>query len=83
MTAYIALSCKSEIDGYTDFVFLNRYGMMHNPQTINRTIKRISKDYNEWELDKADKESRYCYRPFPVTISVIHSSHAIVRMRQI
>ena len=32
--------------------------MIHNPQTINRTIRRISKDYNELELDKADKERR-------------------------
>lgn len=54
----VGLSCKAKIDGYTDFIFLNRYGMVHNPQTINRTIKRISKDYNEWELNEADKESR-------------------------
>lgn len=47
----IGLSCKAVIDGYTNLIFLNRYGMVHNPQTINRTIKRISKDYNELELD--------------------------------
>lgn len=46
------------IDGYTNFIFLNRYGMEHNPQTINHTIKRISKDYNELELDKSDEEKR-------------------------
>lgn len=46
------------IDGYTNFIFLNRYGMVHNPQTINHTIKRISKDYNELELDKSDEEKR-------------------------
>lgn len=54
----IGLSCQAVIDGYTDFVFLNRYGNVHNPQTINRTIKRITKEYNELELDKADKERR-------------------------
>lgn len=52
------LSCRAVIDGYTDFIFLNRYGNVHNPQTINRTIKRISRDYNEQELNKADKEKR-------------------------
>lgn len=54
----IGLSCKAVIDGYTNFIFLNRYGMVHNPQTINHTIKRISKDYNELELDKSDEEKR-------------------------
>lgn len=52
------LECKAMIDGYTDFVFLNRFGMTHNPQTINRTIKRITLAYNEMELDKAYKENR-------------------------
>lgn len=54
----VELSCQAVIDGYTDFIFLNRFGNLHNPQTINRTIKRITKDYNKMELDKADKERR-------------------------
>lgn len=52
------IRCKSTIDGYTDFIFLNRYGIPHNPQTINRAIKRISLNYNEAELDNADREQR-------------------------
>lgn len=52
------MSCKSRIDGYTDFVFLNRFGLPNNPQAINRTIKRISMAYNEAELDNAEKEHR-------------------------
>lgn len=50
--------CQETIDGYTDFIFLNRYGRPHNPQTINRTIKRISLSYNEEELENAEKEKR-------------------------
>ena len=50
--------CNAVIDGYTNFVFLNRFGNPHNPQTINRTIKRISLAYNEQELEHAKKESR-------------------------
>lgn len=54
----IGLNCEVVIDGYTNFIFLNRFGNVHNPQTINRTIKRITKEYNEKELDKADSERR-------------------------
>lgn len=56
--AETGLICKANIDGYTDFVFLNRYGNPHNPQTINRTIKRITLAYNEEEMEAADQEER-------------------------
>lgn len=46
------------VDGYTNFVFLNRYGKVHNPMTINRAIKRIYTAYNEEEKEKAEKERR-------------------------
>ena len=49
---------KSNIDGMTGFVFCNRYRLVHNPQTINRTIKRIVSDHNVDELKKAKRESR-------------------------
>ena len=54
----VELVCEANIDGYTNFVFLNRYGNPHNPQTINRTIKRISLAYNEEEIELADREER-------------------------
>ena len=50
--------CKAAIDGYTNFIFLNRFGNPHNPQTINRAIKRIALSYNEKELEQAEKEKR-------------------------
>lgn len=54
----VGLTCKAVIDGYTDFVFLNRFGNPHNPQTINRTIKRITIAYNEQEIELAAGEGR-------------------------
>ena len=54
----VEISCQSIIDGYTNFIFLNRYGCPHNPQTINRTIKRVTLAYNEEEMERADKEQR-------------------------
>lgn len=52
------INCNVSYDGYTDFVFLNRFGNTHNPQTINRTIKRITRDYNIRECELAEKENR-------------------------
>lgn len=46
------------IDGYSGFVFTNKVGYIHNPQTINRAIKRIIRDCNIEEKLKAEKESR-------------------------
>lgn len=52
------IKCEVSYDGYTDFIFLNRFGNVHNPQTINRAIKRIIFAYNKQEFDKAEKENR-------------------------
>lgn len=46
------------IDGYSGFVFTNRCGYVHNPQTINRAIKRIYTACNEQEKVQAKKEHR-------------------------
>ncbi len=50
--------CNDEIDGYSDFVFINRFGNILLPHDINRAIKRICKGANEWEQEKAKKEGR-------------------------
>ncbi len=54
----VEVVCKADIDGYTNFIFLNQYGNIHNPQTINRAIKRITLAYNEQETEAADQEGR-------------------------
>lgn len=46
------------IDGYSGFIFTNRCGYIHNPQTINRAIKRIYTACNEQEVECAKKEHR-------------------------
>lgn len=50
--------CKSRIDGMSGFIFSNRYGKIHNPQSINRAIRRIIGDYNAEEVVNAKKEKR-------------------------
>jgi len=52
------ITCQVTIDGYTDFVFLNRYGNVHNPQTINRAISRIVQAHNIEEIELAEKKKR-------------------------
>jgi len=46
------------IDGYSGFIFQNRYGNIPNPQTVNSTIKRIISSYNSEEILDAKKEGR-------------------------
>lgn len=47
-----------EIDGYSGFIFTNRFGMVHNPMTLNRAIVRAYKAYNEEEIKQAKLEKR-------------------------
>ena len=47
-----------EVDGMSGFIFCNRFGMLHNPQAINRAIRRISENYNAEEVVRAKKEKR-------------------------
>lgn len=49
---------ETEIDGMKGFVFTNRFGNVHNPQAINRAIKRIYESYNAEEVVNAVKEHR-------------------------
>lgn len=46
------------IDGYSGFIFKNRFGNVQSPHNINRAIERICRDYNAEEEEKANKEHR-------------------------
>ena len=37
----VGVTCDISIDGYTDFVFLNRFGGLHTQGTLNKVYKRI------------------------------------------
>lgn len=49
---------QTEIDGYSGFVFKNRFDTVYNPHCINRGIERIRRDYNAEETQRAKEESR-------------------------
>lgn len=48
----MGIVCEVEVDGYTDFVFVNRFGGLYNQSTINNAYKRIIRDCNDAELLK-------------------------------
>ena len=50
--------CEEFVDGMTNFVFTNRFGMPHNPAAVNRAIKRIVEKHNAEEEVKARKQRR-------------------------
>lgn len=49
---------ESIIDGYTGFIFQNRYGDPLSPHSVNRAIDRICAAYIEDETIHADRDSR-------------------------
>lgn len=50
--------CIMEVGGMSGFIFCNRFGNLHNPESINREIKRIVDDHNAAEEVKASREGR-------------------------
>ena len=54
----IGIKCNASVDGYTDFIFLNRDGNLHNQSSLNSAIHRIRRDCNDEILlnRKTDKE---------------------------
>lgn len=50
--------CDEIVDGYSGFIFQNRYGSLFTAHDINRAIERIYKAHNEQEATKAEKEKR-------------------------
>ena len=50
----VGLSCNVTIDDYTDFVFLNKNGSVHNESSLNRALKRIIRDCNTEEFEKSE-----------------------------
>lgn len=50
--------CKAEIDGYTDFIFLNRFGNVFIQPDLDRALGRVIDAYNDTELHNAALKKR-------------------------
>ena len=46
------IHCEAVVDGYTDFIFLNRFGQPQHQATLNKAIRRIIRDCNDEQLLK-------------------------------
>ena len=49
------LKCNAAVDGYTDFIFINRFGNLQHQGTLNKTLRRIIRDCNDMQLSKKEK----------------------------
>lgn len=49
------ISCEYEVDGYNDFVFLNRFNCLQHQNTLNKALKRIIRDCNYAQIDKGEE----------------------------
>lgn len=50
--------CTYEVDGYTGFIWQNRFGTVLGPHLVNRAIDRIVRDHNAMEIEAAKLENR-------------------------
>jgi len=49
------LKCNVTIDGYTNFIFINRFGNVQHQGTLNKAIRRIIRDCNDYQMEKGGK----------------------------
>ncbi|HAZ19819.1 MAG TPA: site-specific integrase [Clostridiales bacterium] len=49
---------QTVIDGYSGFIFSNRFSSVLSPHNINRAIDRITRDYNVEESELAERQNK-------------------------
>lgn len=46
------IQCNVTVDGYSDFIFVNRFGSVQHQGTLNKALRRIIRDCNDSQLEK-------------------------------
>lgn len=59
----LGVSCQVKIEGYTNFVFVNRFGNVQNQGTLNKALRRIMRDCNQEILEKAENKKNITLLP--------------------
>lgn len=59
----LGVSCQVKIEGYTNFVFVNRFGNVQNQGTLNKALRRIMRDCNQEILEKAENKKNVTLLP--------------------
>ena len=49
----VGISSKAEIDEFSDFIFVNRFGNVQHQGTLNKALKRMIRDCNYELIDKS------------------------------
>ena len=49
------IRCSVKIDGYTDFIFVNRFGAAQHQGTLNKAVRRIIRDCNDEVLERNEE----------------------------
>lgn len=49
------IRCNVKIDGYTDFIFVNRFGAAQHQGTLNKALRRIIRDCNDEVLESNEE----------------------------
>lgn len=60
----VGISCSAKVDGYTNFIFINRFGNTQHQGTLNKAIRRIIRDCNDAVLLKATDDNPVLLPPF-------------------
>ena len=60
----VGLKSKASIDGYRDFIFINRFGNTQHQGTLNKALKRIIRDCNYNVLEKNEIDDAVVLPPF-------------------
>ena len=60
----VGISCSAKVDGYTNFIFINRFGNTQHQGTLNKAIRRIIRDCNDAVLSKATDDNPVLLPPF-------------------
>ena len=68
---FAGIKCRDTIDGYTDFVFLNRFGGVISQATVNRAIRRIQFEFSKEKI--CDEKGDVVILPYITTHSLRHS----------
>ena len=42
----VGIECKAIVDGYTNFIFVNRFGNVQHQGTLNKALRRVIRDCN-------------------------------------
>lgn len=59
----VGIKCNVSIDGFTDFIFVNRFGETQHQGTLNKALRRIIRDCNYEQLNR-DENAKVLLPPF-------------------